>query len=136
MSTPNLPSLDWLLILGLTCAFDITLSAQQPAGVHLVKDINAVPFNSDPAELIVSGGHLFFSAIDPVTAPGLVPSPGRELWKLEGDQLRRLTFINPDSLPTGVQRLTAVGGTVFVEASESDAAGELWESDGGAEGTM
>jgi ELWxxDGT repeat protein len=100
------------------------------AGTELVKDINSGTNGSDPSELTVSNGWLYFYASDPTN--------GRELWKSDGVPVAaggttEVLDINPgsgNSIPTP-NEFTVFNGAVYFTANDNTGKGqELWKSDG------
>ena len=121
-----------LFALGVTLA---VLGAQmvegaEPSSVKVLKDIKSGPSASNPGNLTVVNGTLFFAAND---GPN-----GAELWKSDGtpDGTVLVKDIRPgfsDSSPAG---LTDVGGTLYFGANDGSNGTELWKSDGTATGTV
>jgi ELWxxDGT repeat protein len=129
------------------------------AGTHLVKDVNPgsassapayypVPFITNPPQMVVSGGILYFVADDGVH--------GNELWASDGRaaSTHLVRDINPGStsspivnpppgLPTtsvlvnssNPSWLTDVNGKLYFTANDGVHGVELWTSDGTAAGT-
>lgn len=102
------------------------------SGTQRVVDINPGPNHSDPSQLTVVLGKLFFNADDGVH--------GREPWMSDGTSAG--TFALGDlSLPTrtgdgGPNRLTRFGDGVLFLANDGIAGQELWYSDGTSAGTQ
>ena len=105
------------------------------AGTTIVKDI--VPIgSSNPSELTVSNGKLFFSADDVTTA-------GREIWVSDGTEAG--TFMLVDSRPgfdsTGAPldgdplQLVDIAGNLYFDTVDANNDRELWISDGTSGGT-
>jgi trimeric autotransporter adhesin len=98
------------------------------AGTELVEDINQTPTssaNSNPNDLTVAGGILYFQADDGSTGP--------ELWKSDGTAAGtdRVADILTGSIGSTPQLLSDVGGTLFFRAPDSTAGLEPWKSNGG-----
>ena len=110
------------------------------AGTVLVKDIrpgtttdyygNTVGYGSNPSNLTVVNGHLFFSANDGVN--------GGELWETDGTSAGTVLVkdINPGAAGSNPANLTAVGKELFFTADDGTHGRELWESDGTTAGTV
>src|SRR5262249_5525210 len=113
---------------------DQTQTQTQTVVTPVVDDVS-----SDPSDLAVLNGKLYFAATDAVN--------GRELWVSDGtaDGTTLLKNINPeataddgsagparDSNPTG---LTRVGSAIFFAADNGRAGVELWRTDGTEAGT-
>jgi ELWxxDGT repeat protein len=86
-----------------------------------------------PQQLTAVGGTLFFTALDDVGS-------NSQLWKSDGTVkgtvlLRDFPAAANDSIPPGVENLTAVKGTLFFTLTYADH-GELWKSDGTVKGTV
>jgi ELWxxDGT repeat protein len=100
-------------------------------GTWRVKDVNPGNPSSNPADLTVLGGQLFFTAD--------VPGYGRELWVSDGTaagtQLVRDIHAVPDQASTPGS-LVAFLGRVWFSAYDPVAGRELWSSDGTAAGTQ
>src|SRR5205807_664442 len=77
------------------------------AGTVLVKDINPGPGRSDPSEMTLVNGQVFFTALDPVT--------GVELWKTDGTPEGTVLVkdINPGPDWSVPRLLTAANGLLF-----------------------
>jgi ELWxxDGT repeat protein len=106
-------------------------------GTMMVKDIRPGAESSEPMELTVVQGTLFFTAETSVE--------GRELWKTDGteagtvmvkninpiENVSLLDYPNPGSL-------TVFGGSLYFVANDGPGGHgtELWKSDGTAAGTM
>ncbi len=98
------------------------------AGTFLVKDIFPGPTSSNPQDLTVSGGKVYFRANDGVG--------GAELWRSDGTEAG--TLLVKDILAAGSAQpdfLVDVGGILFFSASGA-AGNELWRSNGTTEGTV
>lgn len=69
---------------------ELWVSDGTPEGSHLVADIVPGPTGSAPSDFVSAGGHLFFSALDPITGR-------RSLWTTNGDAsgVRRLSRTPP-----------------------------------------
>jgi ELWxxDGT repeat protein len=93
------------------------------AGTILVKDINPGSDSSNPADLTVMGGTVFFSARDPLH--------GLELWRSDGTAAGTTVI---DTIPgvfgSGPSGLVVVDGTLFFKAGDAADGQELWRSDG------
>ena len=96
----------------------------------LVKDIVLATQSSDPASLTVSGGRLYFTALDEAT--------GRELWRTDGTGAGAVLVKDIEPGPAGSypDDLTDVGGTLFFTASDDMGFRGLWKTDGTAAGTV
>ena len=122
------------------------------AGTVLVKDLYSgtsyddesysyVANSSNPANLTVVEGKLFFTANDGVNGTELWTSDGTATGTLlvkdiySGSELDSDTssYVPNSSNP---QHLTAVGGTLFFAAGDGVNGTELWKSDGTAAGTL
>lgn len=105
-------------------AFDET--TQQAS---LVDEVVPGPTGSDPRDLVVLGGAVYFHAKS---------AQGRELWKAENGTLTLVRDINPGSanglLEFG-QPLLAALGRLWFRAQDGVHGLELWTSDGTASGT-
>lgn len=113
-----------LLIESLDIRIPLALSA------HLVKDINTIPGDSVPNEMIQVGTQLFFAA--------KTSREGIELWKSDGTPngtvlVKDIKVGSDSSQPLS---LTNVNGTLFFAAENGVNGRELWKSDGTAEGTL
>src|SRR5262249_9648749 len=106
------------------------------AGTYMVMDINDGAGGSDPQNITVMGGWLYFSADDGVH--------GRELWCSDGtpNDTYLVKDINTQnngadsSAPGfGSSNFAVVGGTLFFVANDGTNGYELWKSDGTANGT-
>jgi ELWxxDGT repeat protein len=99
------------------------------SAVGLVKDINDVPNNFIPQNVISVGNTTFFTA--------QTADLGVELWKTDGTTAG--TGLVKDILPgphsSAPQSLTNVGGMLYFSAMTTDLGTELWMSDGTADGT-
>ncbi len=99
---------------------------------ELLKDINAFsePLGSDPAQLLVIGEVLYFTANDGAT--------GVELWKSDGTAAGTVLVkdIRPGGLGSAPSNLTNFGGTLYFSANDGVRGHELWKSDGTAAGTI
>ena len=101
------------------------------AGTERVKDINPGSGNSNPEELTVSGGTLFFESWDPVH--------DGELWKSDGTEAGTVIVedIRPGAFsPSYPRSLFDLDGTLFFSADDGVPGRELWRSDGTEEGTF
>jgi ELWxxDGT repeat protein len=99
-------------------------SAQPVAS--LVADIAPGPAGSNPRDLTVMSGKLFFSA--------WTPGHGRQLWESDGTAAGtvRLTGVPGGADP---RDLAAADGVLFFSARDAQHGRELWQSDGTAAGT-
>jgi ELWxxDGT repeat protein len=111
------------------------------AGTAMVADINPGPAGSQTNSgvgMINGGGMLYFSANDGVS--------GFELWKIEAGrtvpgtgeppQPRLVKDIYPGPGGSSPQDFAYAGSTLFFLAYDPDHGGELWKSDGTADGTV
>ncbi|MFO0915590.1 MAG: ELWxxDGT repeat protein [Pirellulales bacterium] len=111
------------------------------AGTTMVKDIfpgfsydlyvGVGPNNSNPRELTVVNGTLFFTATN--------TDYNLWLWKSDGTEAGTvpLTTINPTAVYTGPAYLTNVNGTLYFNGNNGGSFGtELWKSDGTVAGTV
>ncbi|HEX3924989.1 MAG TPA: ELWxxDGT repeat protein [Streptosporangiaceae bacterium] len=104
----------------------------RPSAAHarpsasLVADIAPGAAGSDPQDLTVMNGELFFSASDPVH--------GRQLWESDGTAAGTvmLTDVPGGADPAG---LAVADGVLFFSARDAQHGRELWKSDGTAGGT-
>lgn len=92
------------------------------AGTVRVKDIVAGAVGSQPRELVNAGGTLFFVA-------------GNALWSSDGTDAGTTQLLDFTE-PTPTALLTAVGSTVYFQATTVAQGTELWKSDGTVSGTM
>ena len=103
------------------------------AGTYMVMDINPGSVGSDPTELVVSNGVLYFSASDGASADGT------ELWRTDGTAAGTYMVkdINPGNQSSSPAHLTDVNGVLYFSASDgaSVSGTELWCTDGTAAGT-
>jgi ELWxxDGT repeat protein len=99
------------------------------AGTALVRDIVPGVVGSDPQELVAAGAFVFFRAFNPTTTEF-------ELWRSDGTPTGTISLGTGPGAPEFPRRLTAVGATVFFEASDPVHGSELWKSDGTAAGTV
>jgi ELWxxDGT repeat protein len=114
------------------------------AGTTMVKDINPgnaedppEPDSSDPENLTVVGGTVYFAASDGVT--------GQELWRTDGTAAGTMLVedINPgedeepgDPDSSQIDQMAGVNGTLFFQATDDTNGPELWKSDGTEPGTQ
>lgn len=107
------------------------------SGVALVKDIattgTTLPPSSNPADMAVMGGIVYFRADDGVH--------GAELWRSAGTAATTWMVANlradPKGAPAGSlpTELRAIGSTLFFHADDGIHGRELWVSDGTGAGT-
>lgn len=130
-----LTALPVICVLGVTApvsAAPASASALALAPAHarpsaaLVADIAPGAASSDPQDLTVMNGELFFSASDPVH--------GRQLWESDGTAAGTvmLTDVPGGADPAG---LAVADGELFFSAQDPAHGRELWKSDGTAAGT-
>ncbi len=119
-----------LLMAGRDSAHGVELwrSDGTEAGTALVKDVLLGSGSSDPRDLTLLGGHVYFTAGGP---------QGRELWRTDGTAAGTVLVADIDPGPSGSnpRALAAVGGRLFFEAASPGVGRELWTSDGTAAGT-
>lgn len=99
--------------------------------LELVKDINTVAIGgASPANLVVVGSTLFFTANDGVT--------GVELWKSDGTDAgtARVKDILSGIASSSPSELVNIGGTLYFKANDGVTGIELWKSDGTEAGTV
>jgi ELWxxDGT repeat protein len=98
------------------------------AGTVRVADINASG-DSEPYDLAVAAGRLFFSADDGIT--------GRELWTSDGSAAGTsiVADLNTSTLGSGSTPLATIGGNVLFAANDGIHGYQLWKTDGTALGT-
>lgn len=93
---------------------------------------NTVPDSSNPSELVVANGQLFFAADDGTT--------GRELWKSDGTAtgttLVRDIFAGSQANASTPIELTVLDDEVYFAAQNAENGAELWKSDGTEAGTL
>lgn len=101
------------------------------AGTHMLVDINEGSLGSDPAELTVLDGFLYFRASDGKAAG----DHGSELWRSDGttagtEMVKDINDGNQDGNP---EELTVVDGLLYFRASDGTGGGrhgvELWVHD-------
>jgi ELWxxDGT repeat protein len=96
-----------------------------------VKDIRPGPEGSNPANLAVAGGFLFFAADDGTS--------GYELWRSDGTPdgtvLLKDILPGPDTSEIRTSSLFEYNGELFFVANDGTSGVELWKSDGTPEGT-
>jgi ELWxxDGT repeat protein len=109
-------------------AFESLEGRQLLAGLQLLDNVNATPFDSSPHELTTVGPKVYFTA---TTATG-----STALWKSDGTPGGAVLV--KDFLDTVHQprSLTNVGGLLMFSNYEPDYGYELWRSDGTAAGTV
>lgn len=129
-----------LIIVFTTSSFDYPFVQAQSTPPVLLKDINNVPFASDPVGFYPWNGTLYFGAKDTLY--------GRELWRSDGTQAGTwmVKDINPGgqsgmNYPThGIASFGSLSKTLFFAASDGDIGSghgsELWKSDGTEAGTV
>jgi ELWxxDGT repeat protein len=93
----------------------------------LVADIAHGRFSSDPRNLTVMNGFVYFSAWD--------ARHGRQLWKTDGTTTTRLTTVDGRS-GADPRDLTVADGVLFFSATDPEHGRELWKSDGTTAGTV
>ncbi len=114
----------------------VPLSAGAGGPAFLVRDISPGPDASavsDPSDFIVLGDVVLFTADDNVH--------GRELWRTDGTSEGTVLVkdINPGSVSSIVYApdpFTPFKGAVFFVAYDQTHGGELWRTDGTADGTV
>jgi ELWxxDGT repeat protein len=96
---------------------------------QLVRNINPGLANSNPTDLTVFNGQLYFAADDGVN--------GRELWRTNGTQAGTtlVANINPGAASSSPTDLFALGGFLYFAANNGVNGTELWRSDGTSAGT-
>jgi ELWxxDGT repeat protein len=109
------------------------------AGTVQVADINAGKADSEPEDLTVLNGEVYFSALTGNTG---ILGEDRELWKSDGTaagttEVKQL-YTRTGYYTSGgadVEDITVVGSKIFFTANDSVHGQELWETDGTAAGT-
>src|SRR6187200_2439493 len=92
------------------------------AGVQLLKDVNATPYDGDVGGLVQVGTNAYFTA---TTATGKLA-----LWKSDGTAAgSKLVKEFADNLHEP-QSMTAVGSKLFFTYFDEASGYELWKSDG------
>jgi ELWxxDGT repeat protein len=114
---------------GTGAGLELWKSGGSAAGTVLVKDILPGAGWSQPRQMVVANGVLYFAAADGVT--------GFELWRSNGTSTG--TVLVKDAI-TGTEdgfpsRLTGSGGRVFFSAFDTSSGRELWRTDGTPYGT-
>jgi len=119
--------------LTLWCAGLAVAGAHAQGPPQLVVDLNQAASGgvalSGPSNGFRYGGHVYFSAFDPLH--------GVELWRTDGTAAGTILFkdINPgagSSYPSGFAR---VGSVMLFQADDGGSGAELWRSDGTVTGT-
>jgi ELWxxDGT repeat protein len=103
-----------------------------PAGTRMVKDVQAGPWGSDPAELTAVGSTLYFLARDGIHG-------GPELWKSDGTTAGTAMVRELDFYQNAIGFLTVANGVLhFVGPDLSNYAfkSQVWRSDGTSAGTV
>lgn len=86
------------------------------------------PPSSDPQELHVFQGHVYFSADDGIH--------GRELWRATAQgEAELVADITPGAAGTTLSDFADYGDALLFRVDPADAGSELWRTDGTAEGT-
>jgi trimeric autotransporter adhesin len=110
----------------------ILLGSSAWGQISLVKDINsgASAVGSNPNNLTVLGGFVYYSASDGVT--------GNELWRSDGTLLgtTQVKDINPGDNSSSPSRFTAIGSYIYFRADDGVHGTELWRTDGTSAGTV
>lgn len=100
--------------------------------ISLVRDINsgASATGSNPNNLTVLGGFVYYSANDGVT--------GTELWRSNGTVAgtTQVKDINAGDNSSSPSRFTVVGSYIYFRANDGVNGVELWRTDGTASGTV
>lgn len=105
-------------------------------GTFLLQDIFSGANDSDPAGFVLAGGSVFFTATAEAT--------GREMWKTDGTTngtvlVKDINSGAPSSDFTSMEgygwAAQVIGSTIYFFATDGTG-GELWMSDGSAEGTV
>lgn len=111
-----------------------TLRAILPAALLLpglssnAQTASYAPPSSDPQELHVFKGHVYFSADDGVH--------GRELWRATArGEVELVADITPGAAGTTLSDFADYGDALLFRVDPADAGSELWRTDGTAEGT-
>jgi ELWxxDGT repeat protein len=103
----------------------------------LVADINQLPLEASPHDLVAFKGELYFAANE--------STHGNQLWKTDGtaEGTVLLTDINPgvsagspDRSGFDPENFMVVGDTLFFTANDGTHGYQLWKSDGTSEGTV
>jgi ELWxxDGT repeat protein len=86
----------------------------------LVRDITPGPLSSDPRGLVVAGGRLWFSALD--------PQHGRELWTSDGTRAgtRLAVDLTPGPASSAPEQLTPFQGRLYCAADDGVVGREVW----------
>lgn len=106
------------------------------SSISLVADL--VPnASSNPTELTVAGGSLFFTANNPLDGTGreLYVSDGTEAGTAIVTDIRPGVDLGGTPLSSNPTDLTAASGQLFFSATDVNGDNELWSSDGTAGGT-
>ncbi len=101
-----------------------------------VIDIRPGPESSNPEQLVVADGKLFFAADD--------GNHGQELWVTDGETTEMVMDINPGSYESSIGRIrstqttamVSLGDAVFLYAEDGVHGQEVWRSDGTTPGTF
>jgi ELWxxDGT repeat protein len=127
----NLFSLRMLKVLGYIALllFSSALFASDLPKPYLFKDLNTKPSESDPSDLVVMNGVMYFAAE--------TRAAGRELWRSDGTP--EGTYLLKDTASGtsygSADHLTVVGDTIYFSAQDRTHRYELWKTDGTVEGT-
>jgi ELWxxDGT repeat protein len=98
-------------------------------GTGLVSDIRPGTFGSNPRDLTVAGGTLFFTAN--------INETGRELWSLQatGVEPELLRDIRVGTETSGANRLLSHNGNLYFVADDGANGTEVWRSSGSQDST-
>jgi ELWxxDGT repeat protein len=101
-----------------------------PEGTRLVKDIAAGSSSSSPANFVVAGAVLYFTAND--------GQHGSELWRSDGTEGGTLMVadLRPGSESSTLSEITAVGDALYFVSDDPAFGAELWRTDGTPSGTQ
>ncbi|MBD2462746.1 pre-peptidase C-terminal domain-containing protein [Oscillatoria sp. FACHB-1407] len=99
------------------------------ATAQLVANVNPGANSSNPTDLVVFNGRLYFTANDGIS--------GRELWSTDGTQngTRLLLNINPGSASSDPTDLFVFNNRLYFAANNGINGTELWRTDGTVAGT-